>query len=354
MNAHSPVQADAVTVRSFVQVLHEQAARALAAADRPGLLQLVRVHPAREGAVPSRFAVGDVDGMVEAAIDDAASGHNVYVEARTVEHVASGRGRTGDTRGVFAFVVDSDADKGKAAALGIQPSLVVETSPGNRHLWLFLERALTAAEAEPIGRAIRHCAGADADTGVITQPYRVAGTPNFPNAKKQARGRLEVARTRILEASGILWSRDALLETFPLQAQADQARGLGEVPTGRTGKASLGATILLAEIATPAMDRSAQFHRAIIAAVRSGLAPDDLEDLARRHPQGCASKYLQGRDRLRQEIERSWLKQKANAAARRPLVDPSYPDHTQPVAQARLAVEAAIRQHLEAAGRHGC
>lgn len=52
MNAHSPVQADAATVRSFVQVLHVQAARALAGADRPGLLQLVRVHPAREGAFP--------------------------------------------------------------------------------------------------------------------------------------------------------------------------------------------------------------------------------------------------------------------------------------------------------------
>ena len=152
MNAHSPVQTDAATVRSFVQAIHRQAARALAGAQRPGMLQLVRVHPARAGAVPSRFAISDVDRMVEAALDDAASGHKVYVEARTVEHGAGGRGRTEDTRGVFAFVAVSDADTGKAATLGVQPSLVVETSPGNRHLWLFLERALTAAEPNRSGR----------------------------------------------------------------------------------------------------------------------------------------------------------------------------------------------------------
>lgn len=352
MNARSPVQANSATLRSFVQVLHGQAARALAGADRPGLLQLVRVHPAREGAVSSRFTIGDVDGMVEAAIEDAASGHNVYVEARTVERGARGRGRTEDTRGVFAFVVDSDADKSKAATIDVQPSLVVETSPGNRHLWLFLERALTAAQAGPIGEALRRAVGADDNTGVITQPYRVAGTPNFPNAKKQARGRLEVARTRILETSGILWSRDALLEAFQVQVEADRAPGPGEVPRGRTGKSSLGATMLLAEIATPAMDRSAQFHRAIIAAMRSGLAPDDLEHLARCYSKGCASKYLEGRDRLRQEIERSWLKAKANTA--RPSCDPTYPNHAKPVVEARLAVEEAIRQHFQAAGRHGC
>jgi hypothetical protein len=139
-------------VRRFANILHAQAARALAGADRPGLLQLVRVHSSHTGAVPSRFPIGDVDRMVEAAVGDAASGHNVYVEARTVERTAHGRGRAANTRGVFAFVVDSDADIGKTAALSIQPSLVVETSPGNQHLWLFLDRALTAAQAAPLSK----------------------------------------------------------------------------------------------------------------------------------------------------------------------------------------------------------
>src|SRR3954451_23603311 len=63
---------------------------------------------------------------------------------------------------------------------------------------------------------------------------------------------------------------------------------------------------LVAETVTPAMDRSAPFHSAVNAAVRAGLTPDQLEEIMRQHPQGCASKYLHGCDRLREEIERSW------------------------------------------------
>lgn len=56
------------------------------------------------------------------------------------------------------------------------------------------------------------------------------------------------------------------------------------------------------------MDRSAQFQSAVNAAVHAGMAPDQFETLARQHPDGCASKYLEDGDRLRQEIERSWGK----------------------------------------------
>ena len=312
MNAHTPIQADAATVRTFLDLLHAQAARALYGAKRPGLLQLVRVHPARVGAVPSRFTIGAVDRMVEAALGDAASGHNVYVEPRTVERIARGRGRA-DAHPRRVRLRDRLRRRHRQGrGLAIQPSLVVETSPGNRHLWLFLDRALAAGEAMPIGKAIRRRVKADSDTGVITQPYRVAGTPNYPNARKQARGRIEVAQTRILEESGIVWSREALLEAFPPQAEAEPNPGRSsDGPAGRTGRTSLIATMLLAEIATPVMDRSVQFHAAVKAAVQAGLSFDDLEQLARQHPQGCASKYLEGRDRLREEIERSWLKAKA-------------------------------------------
>jgi hypothetical protein len=56
------------------------------------------------------------------------------------------------------------------------------------------------------------------------------------------------------------------------------------------------------------MDRSAQFQSAVAAAVRDGMAPADLEDLMRKHPEGCAGKYLEGTDRLKAEIKRSWAK----------------------------------------------
>jgi Protein of unknown function (DUF3987) len=57
------------------------------------------------------------------------------------------------------------------------------------------------------------------------------------------------------------------------------------------------------------MDRSAQFQ-STSTAVRAGMAPDDLETLMRQDPDGCAGKYLEGGDRLRKEIERSYEKAK--------------------------------------------
>ncbi|PVE26434.1 hypothetical protein DC522_01335 [Microvirga sp. KLBC 81] len=301
MNAHAPIQADEATVRAFLTTLHAHAASAFEGASDPGYLQLVVVHPAVEGATPTRFAIGDIDGMVRACLDYAASGHNVYVEARTVPKATKGRGLTADTRGVFAFVIDSDNDKDQAGHVNAQPSLIVETSPGNRHLWFFLDQALTAEMAKPIGDAIRAAAGADHDTGTLTQPYRVAGTPNFPNAKKRKRGRV-MTPTMLLQQDGTIWTPEALLGAFPVRPKQQRA-----TPASRPhdGKGLLTVEPLVAERGE---NRSGQFQSAVNAAVRVGMTPDELEALMRRHPNGCASKYLEGRDRLRVEIERSWGK----------------------------------------------
>src|SRR4051794_3936612 len=303
MNAHAfPVRADEATVRTFLDIIHQQAARALEDFDQRGSLQLVCIDPSSGVTAWTRFEIGDVDGMVQAALAAADRGQNVYLEPRTIaEDVpATLRGDRDATCGVFALVVDRDGDKGQGGHLTADPSLVVETSPGNAHAWFFLERALTAAEAKPTGDAIRAASGADSNTGVLTQPYRVAGTPNFPSARKHARGRV-VTPTRILATDGPRWTKDALIAAFPAppprEGQSASSNGTGH--DRRTVEA------LVAKIVPPATDRSARFQSAVNAAVRAGLAPEELEALMRQHPQGCAAKYLQGRDRLREEIERS-------------------------------------------------
>src|SRR5262249_55749434 len=196
-----PQPADEQTVREFLRVIHEQAARAFAGVAQPAYLQLSRLHPASKTLVPYQFEIGDVERMVETALADAAAGHNVYIEGRTVRNTrTSKRGNLQQTVGVFALVIDSDADKNCAGSLnGIKPSLVVETSPGNSQPWLFLERAMAAEEAQRLGAAIRKFTKSDNDTGNVTQPYRVAGTPNYPSPEKQARGRTTVEPTRLIE-----------------------------------------------------------------------------------------------------------------------------------------------------------
>lgn len=294
---------DEAEIRKFLEAIHAQAARAFEGASQPGRLQLVRIHPLSEDAVAQRFRIGDVDAMTRAAVQDAAAGHNVYVEARTISESAprKGRGRIEDTRGVFALVVDSDTDKKRAGKLSVRPSISVETSPENAHHWLFLEKALPPDEARALGDALRATTGADDDTGTITQPYRVAGTPNLPSRKKLARGRVP-SPTKIMASDGPIWSANDLEAAFPARRKPE--RSAGSVAFTRVGVFTV--EPLLAD--TTAADRSAQFQKAVNAAIRVGMTQDEFEALARTHPQGCACKYLEGRDRLREEIERSWAK----------------------------------------------
>jgi hypothetical protein len=141
--------------------------------------------------VPQRFNIGEIDGrngMLAVAMAMSEGGSNVYVEPRTVRADLKGNARGGakDTEWVFAFVIDSDADKGKGAVdLPLAPSLVVETSPGNSHFWFFLDQAVRPTQAEIIGKAIKAAAGGDANTGVITQPYRVAGSRTLSVPRKR-------------------------------------------------------------------------------------------------------------------------------------------------------------------------
>src|SRR5262249_39389723 len=124
------------------------------------------------------------------------------------------RGALEDTAWVFGLVADCDADKGKGGNITVRPSLVIETSPGNFHYWYLFTHAVPAGQAKIIGEVIRANTGTDQDTGVITQCYRVAGTPNYPSLSKQARGRITTEPTRIFEQTGRLWDPDELLKAF--------------------------------------------------------------------------------------------------------------------------------------------
>jgi Family of unknown function (DUF5906)/RepB DNA-primase from phage plasmid len=297
-------------VRRFFTIISEQARRALANADSPGLLQLSRLKDGG-GLVPTRFKVDDVGGMVRHAIEASKAGDNACLEGRTVKTTVEGnvRGTLEDTGYVFALVIDSAADKaqgwgGDAGGNGSPvpaASLVVETSPGNRHYWFFLDRALPAAEAKALGERMRASANADHATGNPVQPYRVAGTTNFPNRAKQARGRARCA-TRILEHGGRVWTPEQLEAAFPAPQKKKEWFGSDEwfraFERGRYGLPPWVATCV--RDGAPVGERSEKFCGVVAELKGFRLSVDNITALLEKYPDGIAAKYA---GRVREEVE---------------------------------------------------
>jgi hypothetical protein len=324
-------EVDGDVVRKFIEIISKHAGEVINGADRRGVLQLCRIHPLHENVVPRRFCIDDVEAMVKAAVDDATCEHNVYIEGRTVREDLHGnkRGSVEDTAWVFALVVDCDADKGKGGNVTARPSLAIETSPGNYHLWYLLARAITATQARLIGDVIRANSGADQDTGVITQCYRVAGTPNFPSKAKRARGRMAIEPTQIFEHTGLLWDPDELLAAFstapasPNQQQSTATPDNGDESTLpddllkiiREGVATNSSTRSGGD-----KTRSALFHRVIAQLKKRRWSLEAIIALLEKYPNGIAKKFISSRpaDKWHKEVKRSYDKVSGVVAIKAP------------------------------------
>jgi hypothetical protein len=341
MPHHDLIEPDEATVRKFLELLHARAAAALSHLRRPGVLQVVSISPDDRGMSFSPFAIGDVDSMLDAVLIDARSGRNTFIEPRSVrpgrpKERKQGRGKAEATIGLFAFVIDSDADKGQAGRvdhLNGDASAIVETSPGNRHIWLFLHRALSATDAKPLGDRIRKASGADHNTGTVTQPYRIPGTPNYPDAKKRERGRT-VVTTKLIAVSDRLWVPSEIEATFPIDGTQAAKTKLIRKATGSLGRSATQPSNLRREAIAKAKigakvnlqtDRSAAFQSAVNAAVRAGMSADEIETEMRKNPDGPQQKYLEATDRLRAEIDRSCAKVESHEVEQgsKPAADPS-------------------------------
>jgi hypothetical protein len=312
-------QVDEATVRQFIELISEHVRATTNGAGQPGVLQIYRLNPIDESTVPSRFLLDDVDNMVKTAVGDAINGFNIYIEARTVRPDLRGnqRGAFEDTAWVFGLVADCDADKNKGGNIKVRPSLVIETSPGNFHYWYLFTRAIPAAKARPIGEAIRANSGTDQDTGVITQGYRVAGTPNYPTTAKQARGRTTIESTRISEQTGRLWDPDELLDAFRPAAASSASTSTASTAPPPDDEATL-PDDLLKDIREGGVGkkndktRSALFQSVVDQLKRRHWTVKSIVRLFEKYPNGVGAKYQK---RLRKEVERSYGKAAVPGAA---------------------------------------
>jgi hypothetical protein len=301
------------TVREFMTIIVARAKAALNGREKSGFLQTSRLHPDTDKLVPTRFTLDDVDRMTKAAIDDTTAGHNVFVEGRTICEDAArgnGRGKLEDTAAVFALVIDSDADKqmGWKPNGSASPSMCVETSPGNFQYWYFFRDAVAADIGQQLGERIRKAVNCDHDSGTVTQPYRVAGTINYPNKAKLARGRVTVP-TRLADFNPeALWTPELIEQAFPLPTKPPPRQPGG----GGGGGAQPDETDIPADTAKiiregpgKGHDRSQAFWNVMMVLKRLGFTLDAIVKLLERCPDGIAKKY---EGRLQQEVQRVYNK----------------------------------------------
>jgi len=305
---------DSREVREFLTTIIAQARAATKHLKQPGLLQMMLIHPLDDRNVTLyRYKLDDADlveRMTREALSASAAGHNIYIEGRTVRPGLRGnkRGDLADTIAVFAIVVDSDNDKGKGWTPTVPTSLAVETSPGNAHYWLFFEQALDPATGQALGERLRAATNADSDTGNVCQPYRVAGTVNYPNEKKVARGRI-VTWTRSLGFNpATLWTPESFEQEFPAPAPKTTAtqttNGSGnshQVEEPDETRIAADTMHVIEEGVEDDEDRSYVFYNVVKALKDDGWTPTGIVRLLERHPKGIAAKY---RGRLQREVER--------------------------------------------------
>jgi hypothetical protein len=312
--AHEILMApDKREIREFVETIAAQARAATKDLSDSGVWQMVLVHPATDSVETIyRYALDDLD-LVERMTSDAVSaseaGHNVYIEARTVRRGLGAKQRGGlkDTVAVFALVVDSDIDKGKAWTPTAPTSLAIETSPGNAHFWFFLEQAVDAPTGQALGERLRAVTNADADTGNICQPYRVAGTTNYPGKKKQERGRI-VTWTRSLGFDPeTLWTPERLEKEFPATVPKTNGGSGGQTngAAGTIDESSIPADTLREIQSQDTGKRGTRFWNVMIMLKSLGYTVDGIVALCEKYPDGIASKY---RGRLRHQVETVWAK----------------------------------------------
>lgn len=295
-------------VYAFVSMLHDFARQMTGHLSKPGKLQMTAVHPTTKHAIYPRFEIGQIDAMTKAAINCANLGYNVWAQGRTISSDLEfwRSPRLEHTVWVFALIVDFDG-YGRAPA-GLRESFAIQTSPGHAHLWYLT--SLSPKQALIISPRFKAAAGADGDSGIISQDYRIPGTPNYPTPKKISDGRgIESTFSLSDRHGGPAYTFERLDQLLPVVLERNSL-----APICRLEASSLTIEQLDAKFRTYGHkgpnwltdpvgrfhcksngqpDRSKQFWAGVRQGFRAGVSAADMHRLIlSRYRHGCVRKYL--------------------------------------------------------------
>lgn len=212
---------------SLTRLDQSEAARFLSILDESAETFCFRVFDDNESRKDPRLAA-KFDGSLESVwphlVDKQAKGCGVYVVANAGE-------QTNDTiykvRAVFADTDGAPLDP--ILACGLEPHIVVESSPGKWHVYWLVDNLPTAAFRD-VQRSIAAQFGTDKSVNDLARVMRLPGMLHQKGVPFLA---------RIIHESGALpYSAETILAHFPPAATSDQ-------PTGLTGAQGLGPGLVI-------------------------------------------------------------------------------------------------------------
>lgn len=133
----------------------------------------------------------------------------------TINETNGGRGKEDVTR---IRAVWQDDDSGWDSAFPIEPSMVIQSSPGKFQRYWFCD-GLSTAECEGVLRRIVKDFGGDKGAQGINRVFRLAGSVHQKDPRKPQ-------RVSIIEAQGKRYTRNQILEAFPPLEVLPKANGV--------------------------------------------------------------------------------------------------------------------------------
>lgn len=280
-------------------------------------IHLVALHRSGSSAMMrAKFFGTDVEAALNWAIEQNREQKGVYWTINKISEGFVGKPSENDIKSCRFVHCDIDPPKGSEhdfsvaailetlETLRCPPSFVIYSGAGIQALWR-IEESENKAAIKKINLQIRHMFSADACQDV-SRLFRLAGTCNFPNAAKEARGRKASMARIAVPDTGQIYEPHELAAFFPSVPEAQ--------PVAERGAVSIGEYELLTadDLAlTPfhplrrAMerpkgdDRSGYGQAAAHEAVRQGLSDAQIAGLLLNPDNAASAHFIDQEDSLR-------------------------------------------------------